>query len=154
MPNLGWWYGLNTTVEDRATQSRTGRVPERGDQINVSFVAQMGDIIDGSNRAAGFSGSALKTCQVPEQSIRSSYRNPRAVHFSRADLAKEAAVNLPGMEDTPLRARPSAYFSFLPHLGRQDLLSRLNIPLCVAGPSSSSLACITLATIRKGSAES
>ena len=120
MPNLGWGYGLNTTVEDRATQSRTGRVPERGDQINVSFVAQMGDIIDGSNRAAGVSDSALKTvldelAKSPSNRFVHLIGNHELYNFSRADLASKLPSNPPGMEDTPSRPRLSAYFSFLPH---------------------------------------
>ena len=107
-------------VEDWATQCRTGGVPGWGDQIDISFVAQMGDVIDGSNRAAGVSDCALRTvldelAKSPSNRFVHLIGNHELYNFSRADLARKLPSNPPGMEDTPSRPRLSAYFSFLPH---------------------------------------
>jgi len=105
-----------TAVADWNAYSTAEGVPGWGASGEISFVAQLGDLIDGVNKAAGASESALRTVlselhKAPTQKFIHLIGNHELYNFSRQDITRFLAPNPPGGA-LPL---DSAYYAFSPH---------------------------------------
>ena len=111
---------LNITkdaVRDWNKHAHEGGLPGWGPRTDISFIAQLGDVIDGCNKDLGASESALNTVltllqKAPTPHFVHCIGNHELYNFKREQLYQVLASNPPGAE---LAAHSKAYFSFQPH---------------------------------------